>query len=45
MREVVSVGAARTLLHILKDSGDRCGCAGVCLGGGEALAVVVENLA
>jgi acetyl-CoA C-acetyltransferase len=33
-----------TLLHALQASGGRYGCAGICLGGGEATAVVVERL-
>jgi acetyl-CoA C-acetyltransferase len=34
-----------TLLHALEQRGGRYGCAGICLGGGEATAVVVERLA
>jgi acetyl-CoA C-acetyltransferase len=34
-----------TLLHALAERGGRYGCAGICLGGGEATAVVVERLA
>jgi acetyl-CoA C-acetyltransferase len=34
-----------TLLHALAARGGRYGCAGICLGGGEATAVVVERLA
>jgi acetyl-CoA C-acetyltransferase len=34
-----------TLLHALAERGGRFGCAGICLGGGEATAVVVERLA
>jgi acetyl-CoA C-acetyltransferase len=34
-----------TLLHALAERGGRIGCAGICLGGGEATAVVVERLA
>jgi acetyl-CoA C-acetyltransferase len=33
-----------TLLHALAERGGRIGCAGICLGGGEATAVVVERL-
>ncbi|MEM6792604.1 MAG: acetyl-CoA C-acyltransferase [Acidobacteriota bacterium] len=33
-----------TLLHALVESGGRYGCAGICLGGGEATSVVVERL-
>ena len=33
-----------TLLHALVERGLRYGCAGICLGGGEATAVVVERL-
>ena len=33
-----------TLLHQLQDRGSRTGCASLCIGGGEAVAVVVENL-
>ena len=33
-----------TLLHALEARGERFGCAGICLGGGEATAVVVERL-
>ena len=34
-----------TLLDALAERGGRYGCAGICLGGGEATAVVVERLA
>ena len=34
-----------TLLHALAERGGRIGCAGICLGGGEATAVVVERIA
>jgi len=34
-----------TLLDALAESGGRYGCAGICIGGGEATAVVVERLA
>jgi acetyl-CoA C-acetyltransferase len=34
-----------TLLHTLKQEKLRYGCAAICIGGGEAAAVVVENLA
>jgi acetyl-CoA C-acetyltransferase len=34
-----------TLLHALAARGGRFGCAGICLGGGEAVAVVVERIA
>ncbi|MGM0577319.1 MAG: thiolase family protein [Myxococcota bacterium] len=33
-----------TLLHALQDQGGRYGCAGICLGGGEAISVVVERV-
>jgi acetyl-CoA C-acetyltransferase len=33
-----------TLLHALAERGGRIGCAGICLGGGEATAVVLERL-
>ena len=33
-----------TLLHALEQTGGRYGCAGICLGGGEATAMVVERL-
>jgi len=33
-----------TLLHQLKDTNKDKGCASLCIGGGEAVAVVVENL-
>ncbi len=33
-----------TLLDALAESGGRYGCAGICIGGGEATAVVVERL-
>ena len=33
-----------TLLHALKDDGKRYGMAGICLGGGEAVALTVECL-
>jgi acetyl-CoA C-acetyltransferase len=33
-----------TLLHALRRRGMRFGCAGICIGGGEATAMVVENL-
>ena len=33
-----------TLLNALKSRGARLGCAAICLGGGEATAVLVENL-
>jgi acetyl-CoA C-acetyltransferase len=32
-----------TLLHAMKDRGDKRGLAGICIGGGEALTVVVER--
>jgi acetyl-CoA C-acetyltransferase len=32
-----------TLLHTMKDQGKKRGCASLCIGGGEALAVVVER--
>ena len=34
-----------TLLHAMRERGARRGCAAICLGGGEATAVVVESLA
>jgi len=34
-----------TLLDALAESGGRYGCAGICIGGGEATAVVLERLA
>ena len=34
-----------TLLDALEERGGRYGCAGICIGGGEATAVVVERLA
>jgi acetyl-CoA C-acetyltransferase len=34
-----------TLLHILKDTRKRLGLAAICLGGGNAVAMLVENLA
>ena len=34
-----------TLLHAMRERGARRGCAAICLGGGEATAVVVERLA
>lgn len=33
-----------TLVHSLKDRGKKWGVAGICLGGGEAVALVVESL-
>jgi acetyl-CoA acetyltransferase len=33
-----------TLLYALKDRGLRWGVAGICLGGGEAIALVVERI-
>lgn len=33
-----------TLLHALEQRGGRYGCAGICLGGGEATSIVVERL-
>jgi acetyl-CoA C-acetyltransferase len=33
-----------TLVHTLKQTGKRYGCAAICLGGGEAVAVLVEAL-
>ena len=32
-----------TLLHAMKDRGDKRGLASICIGGGEALAIVVER--
>lgn len=34
-----------TLLHLLEDTGARLGCASICLGGGEAVSLVVERTA
>ncbi|MBI4915689.1 MAG: acetyl-CoA C-acyltransferase [Acidobacteria bacterium] len=34
-----------TLLHALRRRGLRLGCAGICIGGGEATAMVIESLA
>jgi acetyl-CoA C-acetyltransferase len=34
-----------TLLHALRRRGERYGCAAICIGGGEATALVVESLA
>jgi acetyl-CoA C-acetyltransferase len=33
-----------TLLHALRERGGRLGCAAICIGGGEATAMVVERL-
>jgi acetyl-CoA C-acetyltransferase len=33
-----------TLLHALRASGGRLGCAAICIGGGEATAMIVERL-
>jgi len=33
-----------TLLHALRQSGGRLGCAAICIGGGEATAMVIERL-
>lgn len=33
-----------TLIHAMQERGARYGCAGICLGGGEATAVVLERL-
>ncbi|TNF29288.1 MAG: acetyl-CoA C-acetyltransferase [Deltaproteobacteria bacterium] len=33
-----------TLAYTLRDTGARYGCAGICLGGGEAIALVIERL-
>ena len=32
-----------TLLHTLREEGLRYGCASICIGGGEAAAMIVEN--
>jgi acetyl-CoA C-acetyltransferase len=32
-----------TMVHAMKDRGDKLGLATLCIGGGEALAVVVER--
>ncbi len=34
-----------TLVHSLRQDKQRYGCAAICIGGGEAVAVIVENLA
>jgi acetyl-CoA C-acetyltransferase len=34
-----------TLLHALEERGGRLGCAAICIGGGEATAMVIERLA
>ena len=33
-----------TLAHTLKDTGARFGCAAICLGGGEGIAIVIEAM-
>ena len=33
-----------TLIHALLETNQRYGCASICIGGGEAAAVVVENI-
>ena len=33
-----------TLLHALEETGGRLGCAAICIGGGEATAMVIERL-
>lgn len=33
-----------TLLHVLEQRGGRYGCAGICLGGGEATAMIIERI-
>jgi acetyl-CoA C-acetyltransferase len=33
-----------TLLHALRERGARLGCAAICIGGGEATAMVIERL-
>jgi acetyl-CoA C-acetyltransferase len=33
-----------TLLHALKERGGRLGCAAICIGGGEATAMIVERI-
>ncbi len=33
-----------TLLHALRAGGGRLGCAAICIGGGEATAMVIERL-
>jgi acetyl-CoA C-acetyltransferase len=33
-----------TLLHALRQSGGRLGCAAICIGGGEATAMVIERI-
>jgi acetyl-CoA C-acetyltransferase len=33
-----------TLLHALRDTGGRYGCAAICIGGGEATAMVIERI-
>jgi len=32
-----------TLIHALRQRGQRYGCASLCIGGGEAVAMIVEN--
>ncbi len=48
MREIVILSSARiltTLLHALAQREARIGCAAICIGGGEAAAMIVERLA
>ena len=33
-----------TLLHALRERGGRLGCAAICIGGGEATAMIVERI-
>ncbi|HEY4562452.1 MAG TPA: acetyl-CoA C-acetyltransferase, partial [Thermoanaerobaculia bacterium] len=33
-----------TLLHALRERGGRLGCAAICIGGGEATAMIVERV-
>ncbi len=33
-----------TLLHALRERGARLGCAAICIGGGEATAMIVERV-
>ncbi|HEV2846398.1 MAG TPA: acetyl-CoA C-acyltransferase, partial [Thermoanaerobaculia bacterium] len=33
-----------TLLHALRERGGRYGCAAICIGGGEATAMIVERI-
>jgi acetyl-CoA C-acetyltransferase len=33
-----------TLLHTMRERGARLGCAAICIGGGEATAMIVERV-